>query len=211
MDEKYPVDPALSILNCGSASPPACFCPMADPSICCCPVPGSPGLAGDIPECACVAQMRGLLGQFIALYNNENLTVTVDSGNIISGRPYALLPTPNTNPNAGLFQLVNEAGVPQEAIPLCHIAAVSVANANYKDTLSYLQVAVPTTEGCGDCLSVMRGYIPVGTEHVLIRAGGRIVGEGTVKKSEYGVAVLVGPNDSAPVFISMCKAEIIKY
>lgn len=155
--------------------------------------------------------MRTLLQQFITVYSTEKMTVTVDCGDELSGRPYALFKTPNTNPNAGLFQLADENGVPLEAVPVCHIAAVHINNGVYKDTLEYVQEPASLPEGCGaDCFKAIRSLIPAGTERVSIRAGGRTFGEGTVKKSEYGVAVLVGPNDSDPVFISICKAEIIK-
>ena len=78
--------------------------------------------------------MRNILQQLITLYPNDNLVISMESGNNVSGRPGALLPAPNTNPNAGLFQLVNNQGVPQEAVSLCRIAAVRVSSATYNNT-----------------------------------------------------------------------------
>ena len=63
--------------------------------------------------CACVQQMRNVLQQLIQLYPNDNAVVAMDSGNNSSGRLGSLLPA---GPNAGLLQLVNSQGVPQEAV-----------------------------------------------------------------------------------------------
>ena len=42
-----------------------------------------------------------------------------------------------------------------------------------------------------------------------INAGGQTVAQGDVLKSEYGMVVIVGNNNSNPSFVSLCKAEII--
>ncbi|MTQ96199.1 hypothetical protein [Lawsonibacter faecis] len=154
--------------------------------------------------------MRNILQQLITLYPNDNLVISMESGNNVSGRPGALLPAPNTNPNAGLFQLVNNQGVPQEAVSLCRIAAVRVSSATYNNTITYLPAPVPAPEGCGaDCQAAIRAFLPVGTTGVDINAGGQTVAQGTVLQSQFGVLVLVGPNNSDPTFVSTCKAEIL--
>lgn len=171
---------------------------------------GPPGPAGDAAQCACVAQMRNLLLQIIALYPTDNIIVSMESGNTASGRPGALLPGPATNPNSGLLQLVNTQGVPQEAVSLCRIAAVRITSATYNNAITYLPVPTPAPTGCGaDCESAVRSYLPVGTTGAAIKAGGQTVAQGSVIKNEFGVLVLVGPNNSDPTFVSSCKAEIL--
>ena len=38
---------------------------------------------------------------------------------------------------------------------------------------------------------------------------GQTVATGDVIRSEYGMVVVVGPNNSSPAFVSLCKSEII--
>lgn len=154
--------------------------------------------------------MRNVLQQIIALYPNDNIIVAMESGDNVSGRPGALLPAPATNPNSGLLQLVNNQGVPQEAVSLCRIASVRITSATYNNAITYLPTPSPAPEGCGaDCQNAIRAYVPVGTASVSVKAGGQTVGQGTVIRNEFGMLVLVGSNNSNPTFISTCKAEII--
>lgn len=134
----------------------------------------------------------------------------MESGDNSSGRPGSLLPAPNSNPNAGLFQLVNAQGVPEEAVSICRIAAVRITSATYNDAITYLPAPVPAPEGCGaDCQNAIRSYLPAGATGVQIKAGGQTVAQGTVIASEYGMVTVVGPNNSDPTFVSTCKAEIL--
>ena len=127
-------------------------------------VTGPTGAAANAVECFCVAQMRNVLQQIITLYPDDNLVVSMESGNNASGRASALLPAPNTNPNAGLLQLANNQGVPQEAVSLCRIAAVRITSATYNDAITYLPAPVPAPEGCGaDCQNAILAYLPAGT------------------------------------------------
>lgn len=154
--------------------------------------------------------MRNVLNQIIQLYPTSTIVVSMESGNNASGRAGSLLPPPNNNPNAGLLQLTNNQGVPQEAVSLCRIAAVRITSATYNNAITYLPAPVPAPEGCGaDCQNAIRSYLPVGTAGVDINAGGQTVAQGTVIANEFGMVVLVGPNNSDPSFVSTCKAEII--
>lgn len=154
--------------------------------------------------------MRNVLAQIIALYPNDNVVVSMESGDNVSGRPGSLLPPPNNNPNAGLFQLVNNQGVPQEAVSLCRIAAVRITSATYNNTISYLPTPTPPLEGCGaDCQNAIRSYLPVGTTNVTIKAGGQNVATGDVLINQFGILVVVGSNNSDPTFVSTCKAEVL--
>ena len=171
---------------------------------------GPAGESGDLTSCACVAQMRNVIRQIIQLYGDENVIVVMESGANASGRPGSLLPPPDTNPNAGLFQLVNTQGVPQEAVSICRIAAIRITSAVYNNNITYLPAPTPAPTGCGaDCEAAVRSYIPVGTENVDIKAGGQTVGHGTVIRNEYGMVVLAGAGNNSPTFISTCKTEIV--
>ena len=157
--------------------------------------------------CACVQQMRNVLQQLIQLYPNDNAVVAMDSGNNSSGRLGSLLPA---GPNAGLLQLVNSQGVPQEAVSICRIASVRITSASYNNAITYLPVPVPPPTGCdADCEAAIRSYLPVGTTGVAINAGGQTVANGSIIRNEFGMVVVVGPNSSDPAFVSTCKAEII--
>lgn len=150
--------------------------------------------------------MVNLLQQIIQLYPNDNLVVAMESGNNASGRPGSLLP----GPNYGLLQLVNNQGVPQEAVSICRIASVRITSATYNDDIAYLPAPTPAPTGCdADCESAVRSYLPVGTTGVSINAGGQTVAQGTVLRNEFGVLVVVGNNNSDPTFVSTCKAEIL--
>ena len=182
---------------------------------CCCTkyILAPTGPTGPAPlttSCFCVDQMRNVIQQIISLYPNDNLIVAMESGNNASGRPGSLLPGPNNNPNSGLFQLVNNQGVPQEALSICRIASITVTSSTYNDTITYLPAPVLTPTGCdANCKAAARSYLPVGTTNVDINAGGQTVAQGTILKSEYGMVVVVGNNNSNPSFVSLCKAEII--
>lgn len=154
--------------------------------------------------------MRNIIQQILTLYPNDNLIVAMESGNNASGRPGSLIPGPNNNPTSGLFQLVNNQGNPSEAVSLCRIASITITSSTYNQAITYLPAPTPLPTGCdANCEAAIRSYLPVGTTGVNINAGGQTVGQGTVIRSEYGMVVLVGPNDSNPAFVSLCKAEII--
>ena len=154
--------------------------------------------------------MRNIIQQIITLYPNDNLIVAMESGNNASGRPGSLIPAPNNNPTSGLFQLVNAQGTPEEALSICRIASITITSSTYNDTITYLPAPVPIPTGCdANCEAAIRSYLPAGTTNVDINAGGQTVAQGTILRSEYGMVVVVGNNNSNPTFVSLCKAEII--
>lgn len=171
---------------------------------------GPAGSNANSTSCFCVDQMRNIIQQIIALYPNDNLIVAMESGNNASGRPGSLLPGPNNNPNSGLFQLVNNQGVPEEAISICRIASITITSSVYNNNITYLPAPSPLPTGCdANCEAAIRSYLPVGTTGVDINSGGQTVAQGTIIRSEYGMVVVVGSNNSNPAFVSLCKAEII--
>lgn len=164
----------------------------------------------NVIECSCVDQMRNVLQQLITLYPTDNVIISMESGDNVSGRLGSLLPAPNSNPHSGILQIVNAQGTPQEAVPLCRIAAIRITSTTYNNAITYLPNPTPFPEGCGaDCQLAIRAYLPVGTTDVHVKAGGQTVGQGSVIRSEFGMLVLVGSNNSDPTFISTCKAEIM--
>ena len=171
---------------------------------------GPTGSISNTASCFCVAQMRNIIEQIIALYPDDNLIVAMESGNNASGRPGSLIPGPDTNPDAGLFQLVNTQGTPEEALSICRIASITVTSSTYNDAITYLPVPSPVLEGCdANCEAAARSYLPVGTTNVDINAGGQTVAQGDVLRSEFGMVVIVGNDNSNPSFVSLCHAEII--
>lgn len=175
-------------------------------------VTGPTGPAGNANSifCFCVDQMRNIIQQIITLYPNDNLIIAMESGNNVSGRPGSLLPAPNNNPNSGLFQLINAQGVPEEAVSICRIASIEITSSTYNNNITFLPIPSPIPSGCdATCENALRSYLPVGTANVDINAGGQTVAQGTVLKSEFGMVVIVGNNNSNPTFVSLCKAEIV--
>lgn len=171
---------------------------------------GPTGNNSNSTTCFCVDQMRNVIQQLIALYPNDNFDISMESGNNVSGRPGSLLPPPPNNPTSGLFELVNAQGVPQEAISICRIAAIRITSAIYNESITYLPSPNPVPEGCDtNCENAIRTYLPVGTTGVEINAGGQTVATGDVIRSEFGMVVLVGNNNSDPTFVSLCKAEVV--
>nr|WP_317413480.1 collagen-like protein [uncultured Solibaculum sp.] len=170
-------------------------------------VTGPTGPEAGAAECACVQQMQNVLQQIIELYpTNTNLIISMESGNNVSGRPFQLIPAQSP----GLLQLINAQGVPQEAVSICRIAAVRITSATYNNSITYLPDPTPAPTGCAaQCQAAVRSYLPVGTTGVAINAGGQTVGQGAVLRSEFGMVVLVGNNNSDPTFVSTCKAEVL--
>lgn len=170
---------------------------------------GAAGTDGNIMECSCVDQMRNILRQIILFYPNESIVITMESGSSAMGRPGALLPGPDSNPAAGLFQLLDSQCSPQEAVSICRIASVRITNAVYRNVFTYLPGPQPAASGChADCDRAIRQYLPVGTGCAQISAGGQTVAQGAVIKNEFGMLVLAC-NNTNPTFVSTCKAEII--
>jgi len=166
---------------------------------------GPTGPAGECDGCGCTNQMRNVLMQFLTLYAEERVTVTLESGEVVSGWMQSLLPYPNAD--AGLLSLVNVNGNQEIALSLCKIAAVRVMDAVYNEDITYLEEPCETS-GCGsDCRAAIREYLPVGTDHVVIQAGNTTIAQGKVIKNEFGMLVLVDDCCTNPTFVSTCRIE----
>lgn len=172
-------------------------------------VTGPTGSLENSATCTCVNQMRNIIQQIITLYPTDNLSISMESGNNVSGRASSLLPGPDSNPDSGLFQLENSQGVMQEAVSICRIAAITITSSTYNDDITFLPVPSPLPTGCdANCENALRKYLPVGTTGVNLQAGSRTIATGDILKSEYGMVVVVGSNNSNPTFASLCKVEI---
>lgn len=100
--------------------------------------------------------------------------------------------------------------MPQEAISICRIAAIRITSSTYNNSITYLPFPSPVPPGCDtNCENAIRTYLPVNTPDVAINSGGQTVAQGTIIRSEFGMVVVVDPNNSDPTFVSLCKAEII--
>src|SRR5574344_2294043 len=171
---------------------------------------GPTGSMGNTISCFCVEQMRNIIQQIITLYPNDILSITLESGNNVSGRAGSLLPSPNTNPNSGIFQLKNNQGALEEGVMLCKIAAIAITSATYNNSITFLNAPSPLPEGCDtNCQSAIISYLPEGTASVSIQVSSRTVATGTILKNKFGMIVVVGNNNSNPTFVSPCKVEII--
>ena len=173
---------------------------------------GPTGPAGKDAEscCICINQMRNIIEQIITLYPNDDLFISLESGNNVSGRPGMLIPGPNSNPNSGLFKVINNVGTLEETVSLSKIVSIRITSAAYNDEITYLPISDETSNGC-DCVceNAIKTLLPENTCCVSIKAGGQTIAQGTVKKSEYGMIVIVDNNDNNPTFISTCNIEVI--
>ncbi len=168
---------------------------------------GATGEAEPSAECTCVAQMRNIIRQIIKIYVTNTVLVFMESWDIASGRPGALFPPPDSNPNAGLFLLVSAQDVIQETVNICRIAAIRVNTATYNEDITYLPVPAPALTGCeADCEAAIRTYLHVGA-NASVKVGGQTVASGEVIQSQFGMTVITDGNDVT--FVSNCKAEII--
>ncbi len=105
---------------------------------CCIGITGPTGSTANSTTCFCVDQMKNIIQQIITLYPNDNLVITIESGNNVSGRPGSLLPGPNNNPTSGIFQLVNNQGTLEEAVSICRIASITITSSTYNKAITYL-------------------------------------------------------------------------
>lgn len=154
--------------------------------------------------------MTNIIRQLITLYPTDTLVVSLISGTNISGRPAGLIIGPNTNPDAGVFQLKNSSGAITNSISICHIASIAITSATYNNTITYLPTPTPEPTGCSsNCEKALRSLLSVGKTGVRLKAGGQTVAQGKVLKSEYGMVVITSLDNKSPAFVSLCELENI--
>ncbi len=169
---------------------------------------GATGPAGNMnsASCGCKEQMRNIIQQIIALYPNNEIFVTLESGDAVLGRPGTLILGPNGH--AGVFEVTASQNL-THLLSICSIDTIQINNATYNDAIVYLPEPVPApTDCCADCEAAIRSQLPVGTSDVTIITNIQTPSVGTVIKNEYGMIVLVNETAANITFISSCSIDL---
>lgn len=169
---------------------------------------GPTGPAGDANSacCGCKDQLRNIIQQIITLYPNNDIFVTLDSGDAVVGRPTSLITGPNGR--TGVFVVTNPQNF-QQYLSTCSIDTIQINDATYNDALVYLPDPVPVpTDCCADCEATIRSLLPVGTADVSITTSTQTPSAGTVIRNEYGMIVLANEAANNITFISSCSIDL---
>ena len=157
-------------------------------------------------SCRCKEQMRNIIQQIIALYPNNNLLVTLSSGDASFGRPGSLILGPDGR--TGVFEVINPQNQLQY-LSICSIDTIQIDNATYNDTIVYLPEPFPApTDCCADCQAAIRSLLPVGTAGVNIITSSQTPSVGTVIRNEYGMLVLSNEARTNITFVSSCSIDL---
>ncbi len=169
---------------------------------------GPTGPAGDANSacCGCSEQLRNIIQQIIALYPNNDISVTLNSGDAVVGRPSSLLIGPNGH--TGVFVVTNPQNF-EQYLSTCSIDTIQINNATYNDAIAYLPEPIPApNDCCADCEGTIRSLLPVGTTDVTITTSTQPPSVGTVVKNEYGIIVLANEASNNVTFISSCSIDL---
>ena len=169
---------------------------------------GATGPAGDANSacCGCTEQIINILQQIITLYPNNNIFVTLKSGDAVVGLPGTLISGPNGR--IGLFGVTTSQNLTQ-FLSVCNIDTIQINNATYNDAIIYLPEPVPApTDCCSDCESTIRSRLPVGTPNVSIITNTQTPSTGTVIRNEFGMIVLANEAAATVTFISSCSIDL---
>ena len=155
--------------------------------------------------CGCKEQLRNIIQQIITLYPNNDLLVTLESGDAVVGRPGSLILGPNGR--TGVFEVTNPQNFPQY-LPICSIDTIQINNAVYNNAIVYLPEPVPAPTDCyADCDTIIRSLLPVGTD-ANITTSTQTPTVGTVIENEYGLIVLANEAANNVTFISSCNIDL---
>lgn len=171
---------------------------------------GPTGPAGDANStcCDCVDQMRNIVEQIINLYPNNNLFVTIESGDTVLGKPGQLISGPSGN--AGIFEVISVNPSIRQLVSLCSLDFIRIDEAVYNELITYLPAPIPLPTGCcTDCESSISSVLPVGTPNVSIITNTQMSSRGTVIRNEYGMIVLADEPNNNISFISTCKIDLV--
>ena len=150
--------------------------------------------------------MRNIIQQIITFYPNNELFITLDSGDAILGRPGSLTLGPNGH--SGVFEVINSQYLSQ-FLSICSIDTIQVNNAIYNDTIVYLPEPIPApTDCCADCEAAIRSILPVGLSDVSIITNTQTPSTGSVIKNEYGMIVLANEANTNITFVSTCNIDL---
>ena len=155
--------------------------------------------------CGCKEQLRNIIQQIITLYPDNDLLVTLESGDAVVGRPGSLILGPNGR--TGVFEVTNPQNFPQY-LPICSIDTIQINNAVYNNAIVYLPEPVPAPTDCyADCDTIIRSLLPVGTD-ANITTSTQTPTVGTVIENEYGMIVLANEAANNVTFISSCNIDL---
>ena len=155
--------------------------------------------------CGCKEQLRNIIQQISTLYPNNDLLVTLESGDAVVGRPGSLILGPNGR--TGVFEVTNPQNFPQY-LPICSIDTIQINNAVYNNAIVYLPEPVPAPTDCyADCDTIIRSLLPVGTD-ANITTSTQTPTVGTVIENEYGMIVLANEAANNVTFISSCNIDL---
>lgn len=155
--------------------------------------------------CGCKEQLRNIIQQIITLYPNNDLLVTLESGDAVVGRPGSLILGPNGR--TGVFEVTNPQNFPQY-LPICSIDTIQINNAVYNNAIVYLPEPVPAPTDCyANCDTIIRSLLPVGTD-ANITTSTQTPTVGTVIENEYGMIVLANEAANNVTFISSCNIDL---
>ena len=155
--------------------------------------------------CGCKEQLRNIIQQIITLYPNNDLLVTLESGDAVVGRPGSLILGPNGR--TGVFEVTNPQNFPQY-LPICSIDTIQINNAVYNNAIVYLPEPVPAPTDCyADCDTIIRSLLPVGTDANITNST-QTPTVGTVIENEYGMIVLANEAANNVTFISSCNIDL---
>ena len=171
---------------------------------------GATGATGPIgntnsANCGCKEQMRNIIQQIIALYPNNDILVTLESGDAVVGRPGSLISGPNGR--IGVFQVTNPQNFMQY-LSICNIDTIQINNATYNDAIVYLPEPVPVPTDCfTDCDATVRSLLPVGSDATIVTST-QTPSVGTVIRNEYGIIVLTNETNTNITYISSCNIDL---
>lgn len=153
----------------------------------------------DPGDCLCLAQLRYVLPQILAVYSGWSVNLYLENGVTVTGVPRELIPGTE---DAGLLRI----GANQY-VSLCNIAAIRIPGAYYDGGFDYLPLPSPMPESCyADWERAIRTALSE-DELVQIRAGGQIVSNELVAESVFGMVVTACYNGIHPTFISSCHID----
>lgn len=158
--------------------------------------------------CFCVEQMRNIIEQVITLYPNNELFISLDSGDAIIGTPGQIRLGPNGK--SGVFEVILSQGTFREFLSICSIDTITINNATYNEAITFLPIPTPAPIGCcADCDFAVRETLPIGTSGVSIITNTQLTSQGDVIENEPGMVVLENTERNNITFVSSCRIDII--
>lgn len=159
-------------------------------------------------DCYCVEQMRNTLQQIARLYPDNQLFITLDSGDAVIGTAGQITLGPNGK--SGLFELENSQVDVTQLISICSIDTITINDAIYNEEITYLPQPEPLATDCkADCETTIREALPVGTVGASIVTNTQITSQGNVIVNEPGMIVLENTERNNITFVSTCRIDVM--